>query len=192
MLGRYPAMSIAYARAKQVLGDLAAGASEADQIGRDRQQRPLEISRRLTSQIAKRGSQNYAGMTCGTLARWHAQNGTPLFALQELGGWESPQMVRRYAHLSAEHLAPYARNEKGLTSVNPLIFGAPGRIRTHDPLVRSQVLYPTELRARSCDYSIVDPLASAGEPPRTRTLAANPCGLGLGRIELGAPRCPRA
>ncbi len=25
--------------------------------------------------------------------------------------------------------------------------GAPGRIRTHDPLVRSQVLYPTELRA---------------------------------------------
>ena len=27
------------------------------------------------------------------------------------------------------------------------ITGAPGRIRTHDPLVRSQVLYPTELRA---------------------------------------------
>ena len=25
--------------------------------------------------------------------------------------------------------------------------GAPGRIRTADPLVRSQVLYPTELRA---------------------------------------------
>lgn len=33
---------------------------------------------------------------------------TPLYALQELGGWESPEMVRRYAHLSAEHLAPYA------------------------------------------------------------------------------------
>src|SRR5688572_6014347 len=32
-------------------------------------------------------------------------------------------------------------------SSNPLIYGAPGRIRTHDPLVRSQVLYPTELRA---------------------------------------------
>ncbi len=27
--------------------------------------------------------------------------------------------------------------------------GAPGRIRTADPLVRSQVLYPTELRARN-------------------------------------------
>jgi len=41
-------------------------------------------------------------------ASWHVQNGTPLFALQELGGWESPEMVRRYAHLSAGHLAPYA------------------------------------------------------------------------------------
>jgi hypothetical protein len=38
----------------------------------------------------------------------HVQNGTPLFALQELGGWESPEMVRRYAHLSADHLTPYA------------------------------------------------------------------------------------
>ena len=43
-----------------------------------------------------------------TWASWHVQNGTPLFALQELGGWESPEMVRRYAHLAAEHLAPYA------------------------------------------------------------------------------------
>jgi len=33
------------------------------------------------------------------------QQGTPLFALQELGGWESPEMVRRYAHLNADHLA---------------------------------------------------------------------------------------
>ncbi len=41
-------------------------------------------------------------------ASWHVQNGTPLFALQELGGWESPEMVRRYAHLAADHLAPYA------------------------------------------------------------------------------------
>lgn len=27
------------------------------------------------------------------------------------------------------------------------LYGAPGEIRTPDPLVRSQVLYPTELRA---------------------------------------------
>lgn len=43
-----------------------------------------------------------------TWASWHVQNGTPLHALQELGGWESSEMVRRYAHFSAEHLAPYA------------------------------------------------------------------------------------
>ena len=43
-----------------------------------------------------------------TWASWHVQNGTPLFALQELAGWESAEMVRRYAHLAADHLAPYA------------------------------------------------------------------------------------
>ena len=84
-----------------------------------------------------------------TWASWHVQKGTPLVALQELGGWESAQMVRRYAHLSAEHLAPYAerlcapraeksftgtfwshrRNDKGLTMSQALdLSGAPGRI----------------------------------------------------------------
>ena len=38
----------------------------------------------------------------------HVQGGTPLHALQELGGWESPEMVRRNAHLTVAHLAPYA------------------------------------------------------------------------------------
>jgi hypothetical protein len=35
------------------------------------------------------------------------QSGTPLHVLQELGGWETAEMVRRYAHLSSEHLAQY-------------------------------------------------------------------------------------
>lgn len=43
-----------------------------------------------------------------TWASWHVQGGTPLFALQELGGWETASMVRRYAHLAAGHLAAYA------------------------------------------------------------------------------------
>jgi hypothetical protein len=30
--------------------------------------------------------------------------GTPIQELQELGGWESVEMVRRYAHLAPEHL----------------------------------------------------------------------------------------
>ena len=34
--------------------------------------------------------------------------GTPLHVLQQLGGWSSYEMVLRYAHLSAEHLAAYA------------------------------------------------------------------------------------
>jgi integrase len=30
-----------------------------------------------------------------TWASWHAQNGTPLHILQEMGGWSSPSMVKR-------------------------------------------------------------------------------------------------
>ena len=42
-----------------------------------------------------------------TWASWHVQSGTPLHVLQELGAWETAEMVRRYAHLSSEHLAQY-------------------------------------------------------------------------------------
>lgn len=45
-----------------------------------------------------------------TWASWHVQSGTPLNVLQELGGWESVEMVRRYAHLGRSHLASYADN----------------------------------------------------------------------------------
>jgi hypothetical protein len=51
------------------------------------------------------------------------QSGTPLFALQELGGWESPEMVRRYAHLAADHLAPYAERLCALRAVESEIHG---------------------------------------------------------------------
>lgn len=43
-----------------------------------------------------------------TWASWHVQAGTPLFILKELGGWETLEMVRKYAHLDASHLAEYA------------------------------------------------------------------------------------
>jgi len=45
------------------------------------------------------------------------QNGTRLFALQELGGWASTEMVRRYAHLAVDHLAPYAERLVALRAV---------------------------------------------------------------------------
>ncbi len=41
-----------------------------------------------------------------TWASWHVQAGTPLFALQDMGGWSSAEMVLRYAHLAADHLSP--------------------------------------------------------------------------------------
>lgn len=43
-----------------------------------------------------------------TWASWLRQNDVPTWVLQELGGWKSDAMVRRYAHMSVKHLAPYA------------------------------------------------------------------------------------
>lgn len=45
-----------------------------------------------------------------TWASHHAMNGTPLQALQTLGGWSDPKMVRRYAHFSPESLGGFAGN----------------------------------------------------------------------------------
>jgi len=42
-----------------------------------------------------------------TWASWHVQAGTPLHVLQELGGWECVEMVRKYAHFSSQHLTEY-------------------------------------------------------------------------------------
>jgi len=43
-----------------------------------------------------------------TWASWHLQLGTPLYVLKELGGWETLEMVNRYAHLAPEHLKAHA------------------------------------------------------------------------------------
>lgn len=43
-----------------------------------------------------------------TWASWQVQAETPLSALQEMGGWASFEMVRRYSHLSPGHLKQYA------------------------------------------------------------------------------------
>ena|SRR5690606_2700210 len=47
-----------------------------------------------------------------TWASWHVQAGTPLFVLKELGGWETIEMVRKYAHLDAGHLADHVNAVK--------------------------------------------------------------------------------
>ena len=43
-----------------------------------------------------------------TWASWLVQNGTPLYDLQEMGGWKSADMVRGYAHLAPAQMAKHA------------------------------------------------------------------------------------
>lgn len=52
-----------------------------------------------------------------TWASWHVQAGTPLHVLQELGGWECVEMVRKYAHFSSTHLAEYVDRVSNLHAV---------------------------------------------------------------------------
>lgn len=47
-----------------------------------------------------------------TWASWHIQRGTPLMVLKELGGWETIEMVQKYAHLNADHLLSYVNQVK--------------------------------------------------------------------------------
>lgn len=56
-----------------------------------------------------------------TWASWHVQAGTPLLVLKELGGWATLDMVLRYAHLGATHLAEHAERISGprLVRTNP-------------------------------------------------------------------------
>ncbi|MBF0371585.1 MAG: tyrosine-type recombinase/integrase [Magnetococcales bacterium] len=49
-----------------------------------------------------------------TWASWHVQAGTPLHILKELGGWETEEMVARYAHLGASHLKQYTSQVEGI------------------------------------------------------------------------------
>lgn len=43
-----------------------------------------------------------------TWASWLAQGGVPLNVLQEMGAWQSTEMVRRYAHLAPEKFGSHA------------------------------------------------------------------------------------
>lgn len=45
-----------------------------------------------------------------TWASWHVQAGTPLYTLKNLSGWETLEMVNKYAHLNADHMLEFANN----------------------------------------------------------------------------------
>lgn len=59
------------------------------------------------------------------------QGGTPLFALQELAGWETERMMRRYAHFAAEHLVVYVNNTEshGTNTAQPPDFRGTARLQ---------------------------------------------------------------
>ena len=59
---------------------------------------------------------------------------------------ERPEVVKLVSWAASKNVV---EKTKGLPIGRPLKSGAAGRIRTHDPLVRSQVLYPTELQPHS-------------------------------------------
>ncbi|WP_367027532.1 tyrosine-type recombinase/integrase [Methylococcus sp. ANG] len=67
-----------------------------------------------TKALARAGIENFRWHDLRhTWASWHVQGGTPLHVLQELGGRESVEMVKRYAQLSGEHLAQYVTSMTG-------------------------------------------------------------------------------
>jgi integrase len=61
-------------------------------------------------------------------ATFHMQAGTPLHVVQELGGWASPQMVQRYAHLTPGHLASHVAS-----------FGEHVKLGVYDPATEKEV-----------------------------------------------------
>lgn len=63
-----------------------------------------------------------------TWASWHVQSGTPLMVLKDLGGWETLDMVQRYAHLAPSHLAHHAET---------VTFWSQQEAETQTPLVRA-------------------------------------------------------
>jgi integrase len=52
-----------------------------------------------------------------TFASYHAMNGTPLSVLKALGGWETMEMVNRYAHLSQDLVKQFSHNSRVDTKV---------------------------------------------------------------------------
>lgn len=79
---------------------------------RSTQKRVYDIDRRDFSDACKLSGINdfHFHDLRHTWASWHVQAGTPLFTLKELGGWETLEMVKKYAHLNADHMLAFADN----------------------------------------------------------------------------------
>ncbi len=53
-----------------------------------------------------------------TWATWLIVAGVPITVLQEMGGWQNINMVRRYAHFSSGHLSLHAKRIDDIFSQN--------------------------------------------------------------------------
>ena len=76
------------------------------------QGKPLQrLSTRAWYKAMERaGSQNFRWHDLRhTWASWLVQKGVPLYAVQEMGGWKTASMVRRYAHLAPAINLKYAQ-----------------------------------------------------------------------------------
>ena len=61
-----------------------------------------------TAALARAGITNFTWHDLRhTWASWLRMAGVPLDVIQELGGWKSGSMVKRYAHVNVEHLAKH-------------------------------------------------------------------------------------
>ena len=106
-----------------------------------------------------------------TWASWHVRNGTPLFALQELAGWETEKMVRRYAHFAVSHLAVYADNVE-FEGARALAIGyealGPGQVAA----VTTPTFTPPEVRNMRTYELMATPLVYPGQVVRARLVAS--------------------
>lgn len=96
------------------------------------------------------------------------QAGVPLSALQEMGGWESIEMLRRYAHLAPNHLTEHARKIDSLLGENDTnMTQGDNQAGLRRAKVVEFIWYPTGFEYRPyspCYYSIYICSKNAGAP----------------------------
>lgn len=82
-------------------------------LGRDGKNPPTEIKTAWASACKAAGLEDFHWHDLRhTWATWHIMAGTPLEALQKLGGWADHRMVLRYAHLADSYVDQFAGNAK--------------------------------------------------------------------------------
>lgn len=82
-------------------------------VGKDGKKPPTEIKTAWKRACAAAGLEDFHWHDLRhTWATWHVMEGTPLEALQKLGGWADHRMVLRYAHLAESFVDQFAGNAK--------------------------------------------------------------------------------